>query len=558
MTLRDEDWINEFLAPARAAFELEREPVLLALERLAGRAHDEVLAGVSAYTGWPLLSMQDIDPMIADFEALEYAECLRRECLFMQAVNGERWLVTSDPLDPDLASWASYRFSGIFQLAFVHPQSFKALLARYESHEQAMAHLSPLSPKHAEDAGAEEISPASIARDQSQVIRLVNSTLYDAHRQGVSDIHFENTGQGLVVKYRVDGVLSPARTLADRSVTEEVISRIKVMAELDIGEKRIPQDGRFAVTMNARVIDFRVSVMPSMFGEDVVLRILDKQSLTAELARLDLDVLGLDRDTCDIMRRLASQPYGMLLVTGPTGSGKTTTLYATLSEINQGKDKIITIEDPVEYQLPGVLQIPVNEKKGLTFARGLRSILRHDPDRILVGEIRDRETAEIAVQAALTGHLVYTTVHANSVFDVLSRFRHMGVDLYSFVTALNGVVAQRLIRLLCVHCAEPAAPDQALLNASGLGTEQIMGWVFKQGRGCAHCRGMGYKGRRALAEVLILTDGMRELILGQASITHLKTLAKEQGMRSMREQALQAVKEGATSLEEINRVTFVD
>ncbi|AMN80587.1 GspE/PulE family protein [Pseudomonas azotoformans] len=551
-------WIEVFIASARSSFELEREPVLLALQRLSGRPTAEVLAAVHAYTGWLLLEQHDVEQMSADFNELEYAECLKRECLFMAGADKQRWLVTSDPLDPDLASWASYKFDGLFQLAFAHPQVIKTQLAVYEGQDHAITRLSPLSLRIEDAPRVEEISPGSIARDQSQVIRLVNSTLYDAHRQGASDIHFENTGQGLVVKYRTDGVLSPARTLADRSVTEEVISRIKVMAELDIGEKRIPQDGRFAVAMNARTIDFRVSVMPSMFGEDVVLRILDKQSLTAELARLDLQILGFDSMSCDAIRKLASQPYGMLLVTGPTGSGKTTTLYATLSEINQGKDKIITIEDPVEYQLPGALQIPVNERKGLTFARGLRSILRHDPDRILVGEIRDKETAEIAVQAALTGHLVYTTVHANSVFDVLSRFRHMGVDIYSFVTALNGVVAQRLVRLLCMHCAEPSEPDATLLGASGLNSATTDDWAFRQGRGCAHCRGLGYKGRKALAEVLVLTDGMRELILGQAPITELKTLARQQGMRSLRDQALQAVKEGLTSLEEINRVTFVD
>ncbi|WP_460418686.1 GspE/PulE family protein [Pseudomonas sp. microsymbiont 2] len=554
----DHDWLEQCLLPARTAFELEREPVLIALERLSGRSSEEVLQAVARHSNWMLLDERELAALKPDFDALDYSECLRRECLFARATSDERWLVVADPLDPEVASWGSYRFRGAFRLAFVHPHILKAVLGRYEGHEQAIAHLSSVTVEAGTTRAADEISPASIARDESQVIRLVNSTLYDAHRQGASDIHFENSGQGLVVKYRLDGVLLPARALADLSITDEVISRIKVMAELDIGEKRIPQDGRFAATMNGRAIDFRVSVMPSMFGEDVVLRILDKQSLTAELARLDLDILGFDGHSRGVLRKLAAQPYGMLLVTGPTGSGKTTTLYATLSEINQGSDKIITIEDPVEYQLPGVLQIPVNEKKGLTFARGLRSILRHDPDRVLVGEIRDRETAEIAVQAALTGHLVYTSVHANSAFDVLSRFRHMGVDVYSFVTALNGVIAQRLIRLNCVHCAEPVKPDAGLLHASGLDCAAVAGWTFKQGRGCAQCRGVGYRGRWAIAEVLVLTDAMRELIAGQASVTRLKTLAREQGMRSLRDQALQAVREGTTSLEEINRVTFVD
>ncbi len=386
----------------------------------------------------------------------------------------------------------------------------------------------------------------------------MNSTLYDAHKSGASDIHFENTPHGLVIKYRIDGVLTTARQLPDASLAEQVISRVKVMAELDIGERRVPQDGRFAVNIGGRAIDFRVSVMPGLFGEDAVLRILDKQSLTAELAQLSLDVLGIEPTAQHTIRKLASQPYGMLLVTGPTGSGKTTTLYATLSEINHGDDKIITIEDPVEYQLPGVLQIPVNERKGLTFAKGLRSILRHDPDRILVGEIRDRETAEIAVQAALTGHLVFTTVHANNVFDVLSRFRHMGVDAYSFVTALNGVVAQRLVRINCPHCLEACEPNDDLLDASGVARSALAGHALKRGQGCVHCRGTGYKGRRALTEVLVLTDELRELILQQAPISRLKEVARAHGMASMRQEALEAVKQGHTTLQEINRVTFVE
>lgn len=432
------------------------------------------------------------------------------------------------------------------------------MLSRLEAHQQAITQVIRLEQGPSLHSESEEISLKSIAKDESQVVRLVNSTLYDAHKSGVSDIHFENTSHGLVVKYRIDGVLSLSRQLPDRTLAEQVISRLKVMAELDIGEKRIPQDGRFAVGMAGREIDFRVSVMPGLFGEDAVLRILDKQSLTAELAQLSLDLLGIEPAAQQTIRRLATQPYGMLLVTGPTGSGKTTTLYATLSEINRGDDKIITIEDPVEYQLPGVLQIPVNERKGLTFARGLRSILRHDPDRILVGEIRDRETAEIAVQAALTGHLVFTTVHANNVFDVLSRFRHMGVDAYSFVTALNGVVAQRLLRLNCSYCSEVWQPDEAEIAASGLAPSAFAGHALRRGRGCVHCRGTGYKGRRALTEVLVLGDELKELILQQAPMARLKDAARRSGMTFMRQAAVQAVERGETTLQEINRVTFVE
>ncbi|MCY1392232.1 Type II secretion system protein E [compost metagenome] len=551
-------WSPELLTEASSISLERKEPILRVLQEVAGCGTDELLSAIKEYTGWHHLSLQEVELMEPNFDALNYVECLRRDSLLLSDASGERWLVTGNPIDPDLSSWASCHFSGYFRIGFLLPEEIKKLFGRFESQSQVLTNLSVEETDQINHGRMEDISPASIARNESEVIRLVNSTLYEAHRQGASDIHCETASHGLVVRYRIDGVLSPARTVGDRVMPNEIISRIKVMAELDIGEKRIPQDGRFSVTINGREIDFRVSVMPSMFGEDIVLRILDKQSLTSEIAQLNLGLLGLDTETCQMMRRLASQPYGMLLVTGPTGSGKTTTLYATLSEVNSAQDKTITIEDPVEYQLPGVLQIPVNEKKGLTFARGLRSILRHDPDRILVGEIRDRETAEIAVQAALTGHLVYTTVHANSVFDVLSRFRHMGIDTYSFVTALNGIVAQRLVRLVCPHCRESVTPESALLHASGLQSAVVRGWEFMQGRGCAHCRGTGYKGRRALAEVLILDDELRELIVQQASISRLKELARNQGMRSIRDQALQAVRDGQTSLEEINRVTFVD
>ena len=430
---------------------------------------------------------------------------------------------------------------------------------RLSDRQQALSQLTQVVDEQAEGgAGFTEISLTSIAQDESQVVRLVNSALYDAHKSGASDIHLENTAQGLVIKYRIDGVLDTIRKLPDVVIAEQVISRLKVLAELDIGERRTPQDGRFAVSIDDREIDFRVSIMPGLFGEDAVLRILDKQNLGETLEQLSLDVLGFDEESRLTLRRLALQPYGMLLVTGPTGSGKTTTLYATVSEINTGRDKIITIEDPVEYQLPGVLQIPVNERKGLTFARGLRSILRHDPDKILVGEIRDRETAEIAVQAALTGHLVFTTVHANSVFDVISRFKHIGLDTYSLVTALNCIAAQRLIRLICRFCCESYQPDSELLHASGLMADKVSHYDFKHGRGCPRCRGTGYKGRRALAEILVLNDTLRELILHEKSLSEVKRVAQTHGLRLMREQALAAVQVGETTLQEINRVTFVE
>jgi general secretion pathway protein E len=377
-------------------------------------------------------------------------------------------------------------------------------------------------------------------------------------KAAASDIHLETGPGGLAIKYRIDGVLTPVGSMAGLDLAEQVISRIKIMSELDIAERRVPQDGRFKVSVHGHEVDFRVSIMPSIFGEDAVLRILDKQTLSDQIKGLRLSYLGLDEHCITQLRRLSSEPYGMLLVTGPTGSGKTTTLYAAISEINHGRDKIITIEDPVEYQLPGVLQIPVNEKKGLTFARGLRSILRHDPDKIMVGEIRDPETAQIAVQSALTGHLVFTTVHANNVFDVIGRFIHMGVDPYSFVSALNGIMAQRLVRVSCPHCAVDVEPDAGLLADSGISAEQAAGMHFRAGRGCGHCRGTGFKGRRAIGEILHLNEEIRELIIARQPVRLVRDAARRNGSRFLREIALDMVATGETTLSEVNRVTVAD
>jgi general secretion pathway protein E len=355
----------------------------------------------------------------------------------------------------------------------------------------------------------------------------------------------------------LDGVLSLIAEPSGTQTAEQVISRIKVMAELDISERRVPQDGRFKVLINGREVDFRVSIMPSIHGEDAVLRVLDKRALSDQLTSLSLDTLGFDEDIKRLIRRLSREPYGMFLVTGPTGSGKTTTLYAVLSEVNTGRDKIITIEDPVEYQLRDVLQIPVNEKKGLTFAVGLRSILRHDPDKIMVGEIRDAETAQIAIQSALTGHLVFTTVHANNTFDVISRFRHMGVAPHSFVSAINGILAQRLVRTNCPHCTVEDHPDKALLADSGIGASVLPTFNFRRGQGCPQCRGSGYKGRKAIIELLHLSDVLREMIVAEAPLRRLREEAERAGMIELRAAALDLVRRGESTLEEINRVTFV-
>ncbi|MBI5657479.1 MAG: Flp pilus assembly complex ATPase component TadA [Geobacter sp.] len=408
------------------------------------------------------------------------------------------------------------------------------------------------------ERGEEILSVEKISADTSPIIKLVNSTILDALNRRASDIHIETALNGVIIKYRIDGVLYKATDPIDLHFQGPIISRLKVMSELDISERRIPQDGRFKVKINDKSIDFRVSIMPSAFGEDAVIRILDKESIAQDLKGLTLDTLGMDIREIRRFRKMIREPYGMVLVTGPTGSGKTTTLYAALSEIHTGEEKIITIEDPVEYQLKGIVQIPVNEKKGLTFARGLRSILRHDPDKIMVGEIRDPETAQIAVQSALTGHLVFTTVHANNVFDVLGRFIHMGIDPYNFVSCLNCVMAQRLVRKLCVKCKYPITLTDEVLVESGIDPETCRVATFYDARGCEECNHTGYRGRSAIVELLDLNDELRELIVNKSSAILLKKAAREAGTSFLRESAVEKVIAGETTLREINRVTFVE
>ena len=408
------------------------------------------------------------------------------------------------------------------------------------------------------DGDDEEVSLSSITEDQSPIIRLVDATLINAIERRASDIHIETGDHEVMIKYRIDGALYQAMEAIDKVHHQTIISRIKVMSELDISEKRVPQDGRFKLRLKGRTIDFRVSILPTVHGEDCVIRVLDKESMNKEFKNLSLEVLGIDEDAKRKLRKMIREPYGMVLVTGPTGSGKTTTLYACLNEINSPEDKIITIEDPVEYQLGGVTQIPVNEKKGLTFARGLRSILRHDPDKVMVGEIRDEETAQIAIQSALTGHLVFTTVHANNVVDVLGRFLNMNVDLYNFVSALNCILAQRLVRKICDHCKVPTKASPELLEESGLEPDLYAETTFYEGSGCIECNGTGYHGRGAVTELLILSDPIRELILSKRPAAEIRRAAKEEGMTFLRESALEKVFQGVTTLREINKVTFVD
>jgi type IV pilus assembly protein PilB len=408
------------------------------------------------------------------------------------------------------------------------------------------------------DKGEEVLSVETISADTSPIIKLLNSTVIDALTRRASDIHIETAQEGVIIKYRIDGVLYKATDPIDIHFQGPIISRLKVMSELDISERRIPQDGRFKVRINNKSIDFRVSIMPSAFGEDAVIRILDKESIANDLKGLTLTSLGMSEREIRRFRKMVKEPYGMVLVTGPTGSGKTTTLYAALTEIHSGEEKIITIEDPVEYVLRGIVQIPVNEKKGLTFARGLRSILRHDPDKIMVGEIRDPETAQIAVQSALTGHLVFTTVHANNVFDVLGRFIHMGIDPYNFVSCLNCVMAQRLVRKICKHCKYPVVYSDEVLQESGLDPEACRNVTFYEAKGCDDCNGTGYRGRSAIVELLDLNDELRELIVAKSPVAQLKKAAREAGTVFLRESAVEKVFAGETTLKEINRVTFVE
>ena len=411
-----------------------------------------------------------------------------------------------------------------------------------------------------EEAGGEGLSLEHLVsgREASPMIRLVDSIIFAGLERRASDIHIESQDNAVTVKYRIDGVLQHAMQPLSPEFQSNLITRIKVMAELDIAERRIPQDGRFRVRYRGRPIDFRVSIMPSIHGEDAVLRILDKESLSEKFRELRLDVLGLSQRELKRLRRFIREPYGMVLVTGPTGSGKTTTLYAALSEIKTDEDKIITIEDPVEYQIRGITQIPVNEKKGLTFARGLRSILRHDPDKIMVGEIRDNETAQIAIQSALTGHLVFTTVHANNVVDVLSRFLNMGVEPYNFVSSLNCILAQRLVRVICEACRRPVEVSRELFEESGLDPVAWRDVIFYEGVGCPQCNQTGYRGRTAIGELLALSERIREEILAKRPSTEIRRVAREEGMVTLREAALEKVREGVTNLREINKVTFVE
>ena len=482
----------------------------------------------------------------------------------LQNQNGTLEIALSDPRQIVLIDELALLLSKKLKIKVATYSQISDLLKKTEQSQRVLEGVTEgftLDVVGDEENVDENLSIDRLASDEGHiapVIKLVDTTIFNALERRASDIHIETRDQELAIKYRIDGVLQNAMNPIAKEWYSAVISRIKVMSELDIAERRVPQDGRFRVRYKGRLIDFRVSIMPTIHGEDAVLRVLDKESMSEKFSKLSLDVVGFAEHDITKFRRFIKEPYGMVLVTGPTGSGKTTTLYAALSEIKNEEDKIITIEDPVEYQIKGITQIPVNEKKGLTFARGLRSILRHDPDKILVGEIRDQETAQIAINAALTGHLVFTTVHANNVLDVLGRFLNMGVEPYNFVSSLNCILAQRLVRVICSHCRSRISYEADYLLESGLDPEVWKDYPVYEGRGCMECSGTGFRGRTAIHELLDLTENIREMILERRPASEIKRAAREDGMTFLRDSALYLVREGVTTLREANKVTFIE
>ncbi len=484
-----------------------------------------------------------------DFEHWPQAEAARHRALLGIDAQGRASLLADRPADRLLLEAAESRLARALGWQVCAPALISRWLAEAESAGRALDGMAGAALVAPVEEAADELTLARLAGESSPAVRLLDAVLYDALKDGASDVHIERRAGGAEVRVRLDGVMLPLSRVDGAALAEQMVSRLKVMAELDIGERRLPQDGRFRLRALGREIDFRLSIMPSVHGEDAVVRVLDRAAVAHGSGGLTLAALGFGAGLRETILLLARAPHGMLLVTGPTGSGKTTTLYAAIGEIQRGDEKIITIEDPVEYELAGAVQIPVNERKGLTFARGLRSILRHDPDRVLVGEIRDPETAQIAVQAALTGHLVFSTVHANHPFDVIGRFMHLGLDLYNVVSALNAVLAQRLMRRLCEHCAEPVPPTPQ--QRAVLGAGEI---TLRHARGCAHCRGTGYRGRLAVAELLRLDDELRDLIAARAPMSRIKQAARDSGMQPLRAAALALVQSGGSSFEELDRV----
>ena len=550
------------VAAARLPAE-EHEP------RLAERLLREQLIGAEALAqalaeqfSLPYVDLNGFSVGPGLFERLPAALAYSLGVVPLAADDSSIEVAIADPYDLGLPDRLEHLTRLHVKLALATPAAIQAALKRSQGTSEVLKDVSEdfrlVIVKETAEGREQTVSLEKLGDVSSPVVRLINTLLLDAIARRASDIHIETYDSGIAFKYRIDGVLYPAVETLDRRHHAAFVARLKVMAELDIAEKRVPQDGRFKLRQGARDIDFRISIVPSIFGEDVVVRILDKSSITEGLRGLRLETLGMAGEVLKKFRRAVREPYGMVLITGPTGSGKTTTLYAAMSELNAGEEKMITIEDPVEYQLEGIVQIPVNEKKGLTFAKGLRSVLRHDPDKIMVGEIRDAETAQIAVQSALTGHLVFTTVHANNAFDVIGRFTHMGVDVYSFVSALNCVMAQRLVRMVCPACRREARADAELLELSGLDAARYAGQRWVEGAGCERCHGTGYRGRAAITEFLDLSVRVRQMILERRPAVELQAAAVDEGMITLRQSALAKALAGETTLKEINRVTFVD
>ena len=529
---------------------------------------DEALAEEERQARWlaercrlEYIDFENFQPDQELFRSVPVDLMFRCNFLPYRKVDGKLVVVTSDPTNVTALDELAAVLKEPIRAAVGTESAIQELLKKSQSAQRVLEEASEsfhMEIVREDDDGEETLSIDKLTDDTSPIIRLVDSAIYNALNRRASDIHIETRDDEVVIKYRIDGALQRAMKPIPKAHHTEVISRIKVMSELDIAEKRVPQDGRFRIKVKGRRIDFRVSIMPSIHGEDAVIRILDKESISERFSELRLDVLGMNEQEVKRIRHFISEPYGMFLVTGPTGSGKTTTLYAAVSEIYNEEDKIVTIEDPVEYQLKGITQIPANEKKGLTFARGLRSILRHDPDKIMVGEIRDAETAQIAINSALTGHLVFTTVHANNVIDVIGRFLNMSVEAYNFVSSLNCILAQRLVRTICPFCKRPYKADIKTLETSAIDPQRFGGHTFFRGEGCIQCSGTGYKGRQAISELLELSDEIREMLIEKRSSAEIKRPARQTGMKTLRESAVQKAFSGQTTLEEINRVTFVE
>ncbi|MFQ5792274.1 MAG: GspE/PulE family protein [Acidobacteriota bacterium] len=538
------------------------DPTQLAISPEEARAAEEARAReLAARCRLQYVDLEHFQPDHDLFRSVPVDLMFRYTFLPYRKENGKLVVVISDPTNVPVLDELSLVLKTPVRAAVGTESAIQELLKKSQSSQRVLEEASEsfqVEVIREDEEGEETLSIDRLTDTASPIIRLVDSAIYNALNRRASDVHIETRDEEVTIKYRIDGVLQRAGKPIPKVHHGEIISRIKVMAELDIAEKRVPQDGRFRLKLKGRPIDFRVSIMPSIHGEDAVIRILDKETINERFAELRLDILGFSEREVKRIRRFIHEPYGMFLVTGPTGSGKTTTLYAAVSEIYNEEDKIVTIEDPIEYQLKGVTQIPVNEKKGLTFARGLRSILRHDPDKIMVGEIRDPETAQIAIQSALTGHLVFTTVHANNVIDVIGRFLNMGVEPYNFVSCLNCILAQRLVRTICPFCKKPFQADTELLEESGLDPTRYRDQAFYRGEGCIQCSGTGYKGRQAICELLDLSDRIREMLIERRPSAEIKRTAKEEGMVFLRESALAKAFSGVTTLGEINKVTFVE